>query len=614
MRVFRYLLEHKSALGLIIVLLLVQAFCDLALPTLTAGIVDVGIRQFGIENPTEAQEELITRAIATQDYSILGFDPWATQLSYLVRIGALMLGITLIGGLVAVAVSYLASRTSASIGRDLRERLFERVVSFSDAEIQRFSAASLITRATNDITQIQMVSFVAMRMVLFAPIMAIGGIVMVIRTDVSMAWVIVLAVVLVLTLILAVMAIAMPKFKIMQTLIDKVNLVARESLTGLQVIRAFNRESYEEQRFDDANSNLMKTQLFTNRVMAFMHPGVQLALNGTTALIVWVGSGLIDAGTLETGQMIAFITYATVIIMSFMMISMIAILLPRANVAAHRIDEVLNCTSSISDPVHPRDNELASTQGASIEFDHVTFAYDSSSEPVLNDVSFAIPAGSTFAIVGSTGSGKSTILKLVMRLYDTTKGSVRIDGIDVRDLSLHTLHKQFGYVPQKSFLFSGSIESNIAYSDQNMPQEQIQEAARIAQAEDFILAKDNTYDFEVSQGGTNVSGGQRQRLAIARALATNARVFLFDDSFSALDYATDAALRKALDKDLSGKTRIIVAQRISTVRDADCIIVIDGGKMVGQGSHKELLDTCEVYREIAASQLSEDELGGSDVA
>ncbi|MBQ9069261.1 MAG: ABC transporter ATP-binding protein, partial [Eggerthellaceae bacterium] len=469
-------------------------------------------------------------------------------------------------------------------------------------------------RATTDITQIQQTSFIAMRMVLFAPIMAVGGIVMVVATDITLSWVIVVAIVAVFVFIGAIMVVAMPKFKIMQTLIDKVNLVARESLTGLPVIRAFNRQQYEELRFDAANKDLMRTQLFTSRIMAFMHPGVQLVMNGTTALIVWVAAGYIDAGTLETGEMIAFITYATVIIMSFMMLSMIAIVLPRANVAAARIDEVLSCPASISDPQHPRDAELGTSAGASLSFENVTFRYDEESEPVLSNVSFSVPEGSTTAIVGATGSGKSTILKLMLRLYDVTEGRVCLDGIDVRELSQNALHRQIGDVPQKSFLFGGSVASNIAYSDPAMPMERIRDAARIAQATEFVDSFEGGYDAAISQGGTNVSGGQRQRLAIARVLATDARAFLFDDSFSALDYATDAALRDSLDRELAGKTRVVVAQRISTIRDSDNIVVVDGGRVVGQGTHGELLDTCAVYREIAASQLSDAELAGGGAA
>lgn len=582
-------MEHKRALALVVLLLLVQAFCDLALPRYTANIVDVGIAGFA---PEQASEQRL----------------------YLLSQGAQMLGVTAIGAVVSILISFVASRTSATIGRNLRNRLFSRVVSFSDADVQRFSAASLITRGTNDIQQIQMVCMVAMRMVLFAPIMAIGGIIMVVRTDVKMTWVIVLAVVVVFAAILTIMAIALPKFKILQQLIDKVNLVAREILTGLPVIRAFNRQAYEEKRFDDANYTLMRTQLFTNRAMLFMLPTTQLVMNGVSALIIWVGAGYIDAGTLQTGQMIAFITYSMVIIMSFMMISMVAIMLPRAEVAAARIDEVLSYEPTIKDATHTRDDALLDTPGAEIAFNNVTFAYDGESEPVLDDISFTIPAGSTTAFIGSTGSGKSTVAKLILRLHDVSDGSVTIDGIDVRDLSQAALHNQIGYVPQQSFLFSGTIASNIAYSNQHMDEARIHAAAEIAQASEFITSKDDGFDASISQGGSNVSGGQRQRLAIARALATQARVFIFDDSFSALDYATDAALRQQLATKLEGRTKIIVAQRVGTIRHADSIIVLDKGKIAGQGTHSELLQSCTVYQQIASSQLSEDEMGGGSAA
>ena len=611
MRVFKYLVAHWRVILVIILLLLIQAFCDLALPRYTAGIVDVGILQFGIENPSDGQLEQFARAISTQDFSGLGFDPQETQLSYLLFVGAQMLGITAVGALVAIAISFLASRTAATIARDLRQRLFERVVSFSDAEVQHFSAASLITRSTNDVQQIQMTCFIAMRMVLFAPIMAIGGIIMVLSTDVSMSWIIVLAIVVVISSIAVLMAVAMPKFKIMQTLIDRVNLVAREIITGLPVIRAFNRQSFEKERFDDANETLRRTQLFTNRAMAFMQPVVQLAMNGTSILIVWTAAGFIDAGSLQTGQMIAFINYAMVIITSFMMMSMVAIMLPRAEVAAARIDEVLATDPSIVDPECPLDDQLSSTGGAAISFEDVTFSYDEDSEPVLQDISFVVPTGSTTAIVGATGSGKSTILKLLMRFYDVNEGVIGIDGIDVRNLSQATLRKQFGFVPQNSFLFNGSIEDNISYASSDLDEDTLHAVSAIAQANSFIAQKEEGYAFELSQGGTNVSGGQRQRLAIARALAQrSARAFLFDDSFSALDYATDAALRSALAEKLSDKTKIIVAQRIATIRDCDNIIVLDGGRIVGQGTHAQLLQSCDVYKEIAKSQLSEAELGG----
>ena len=547
-------------------------------------------------------------------YQANGEDMAQRQLFYLLFLGAQMLLITALGAGVSVLLSFLASRTAATIARNLRERMFTKVVSFSDAEVQRFSAASLITRATNDVQQVQMVCMVALRMVLFAPIMAIGGIIMVVQTDVSMSWVIAVAILAVFFAIGVVMVVAMPKFKIMQALIDKVNLVAREILTGLPVIRAFNRQGYESARFDDANETLMRTQLFTNRAMAFMQPVVQLIMNGTTALVVWVGAGYVDAGSLQTGQVIAFITYAMVIVTSFMMMSMIAIMLPRAEVAAGRIDEVLACESSIADPEVPRDELLGSHGGAAIEFRDVSFCYDADTEPVLDQVSFTVPAGSTTAIIGGTGSGKSTVLKLLMRFYDVTHGAVLVDGVDVRDLSQRALREQMGYVPQQSYLFSGTIASNVAYGSADMQPEQIEKSLELAQAAAFVHAKEDGIDSEVSQGGTNVSGGQRQRLAIARALASNARAFLFDDSFSALDYATDAALRRTLASQLADRTVIIVAQRIGTIRHADNIVVLDGGRIVGQGTHGQLLSSCPLYREIASSQLSAEEMAKGGVA
>lgn len=553
-------------------------------------------------------------AAVRAEYDACGTDTSQIQLNYLLGVGARMLGVTLVGALAAAAVSFVASRTGAGIGRSLRERLFKQVVSFSNAEIQSFSAASLITRGTNDIQQIQMVCVIVLRMVLFAPILAIGGIVMALRTNSSMAWVIVLAVVLVVCIVMLLMAVAMPKFRIMQTLVDRVNLVAREIITGLPVIRAFNRQRHEEQRFDVANKDLKRTQLFTNRVMAFMQPSMMLVMNGTSALIVWVGASAIDAGTMQTGDMIAFITYSMVIVMSFFMLSMVAIILPRAEVAAARIDEVLACEPSIHDPEQPEDAMLAESGGAEIVFDDVSFSFAGSSKPVLRHISFTAAPGTTTAIIGPTGSGKSTVLQLVERAYDVTEGSVRIDGVDVRRLTQRKLHDTLGYVPQKSFLFSGTIASNIAYSDEDMPSECIWQAAEIAQARSFIEEREGGLESPVSQGGTDVSGGQRQRLAIARAVATGARAMLFDDSFSALDYATDAALRHALHERFSDTTVIIVAQRIATIRSADNIIVLDDGSIVGQGTHDQLLESCPTYREIASSQLSPQELGGGDAA
>ena len=468
------------------------------------------------------------------------------------------------------------------------------MVSFSDAEVQSFSAASLITRGTNDIQLVQMVTVMLLRMVLYAPILAIGGIIMVSRTNLAMSWIIILAVAVIFVLIMVLMRVALPKFQIMQTLIDRVNLVSREILTGLPVIRAFDRQPYEEKRFDEASTKLMKTQLFTNRVMTFMMPLMMLIMNGVSVLIVWVGGSYIDNGTIQTGDLIAFITYAMVIIMGFLMIGMISIMLPRADVAAQRVNEVLETKPTICDPAadKARDAELRrSDEGATIAFNDVSFRYGDSKECVLEHIDFTAESGKTTALIGSTGSGKSTVIKLIERFYDVTEGSVTIDGVDVRDLTQHELRSQLGYVPQKAFLFSGT-----------------------AQASEFVASKEEGLGTRVSQGGSNVSGGQRQRLAIARALATEARAYLFDDSFSALDYKTDAALRQELHTRLGGKTVVIVAQRISTVLHADRIVVLDDGRIVGQGTHEELMETCEEYREIAMSQLSEAELNGGDAA
>ena len=552
---------------------------------------------------------------AKAEYEALGVDVSAMQMNYLLRTGAQMLGLAALGMVAAVAVGFLASRTAAKIGYTLREKLFSRVLSFSEADINRFSAASLITRGTNDITLIQNVAVMLQRMVLYAPILGIGGIIMMTQTNVSMAWIIVVAVIAVLALVLVLFTAAMPKFKIMQKLIDRVNLVARETLTGLPVVRAFGREKHEEARFDEASRNLMKTQLFTNRVMTFMMPCMMLIMNCVSVAIVWFGGICIDEGTLQTGDLIAFITYSMVIIMGFLMIGMISIMLPRANVAAERVDEVIECEPTITDPENPRDAELTrdgAPLGAEIEFKDVTFTYRDASAPAVEHISFTAEAGKTTAIIGATGSGKSTIAKLMMRFYDASSGAVTIDGIDVRELTQHALRAQMGYVPQKAFLFSGTVESNVAYSDEGMGAESVSRALEIAQAADFVGEMPEGAASAISQGGTNVSGGQRQRLAIARALAVPARAFVFDDSFSALDYKTDAALRLELAEKLAGRTVVIVAQRISTIMHADTIVVLDDGRMCGVGTHEELMETCDEYREIALSQLSEEELKGGD--
>lgn len=571
--------------------------------------IDQARQAYGAIDDSLIQQQAIEAVKA--EYEALGMDLGAIQLQYLAWLGAQMLGVAALMMAASISVGFVASRTAAKIARNLRERLFEKVVSFSDAEVQSFSAASLITRGTNDIQQIQMVLVMLLRMVLYAPILAIGGIIMVSQTNLAMSWVIVLAIVVIGIVIALLMALALPKFKIMQKLIDRVNLVSREMLTGMSVIRAFDRQEYEEARFDEASTALYKTQLFTNRVMTFMMPTMMLVMNGVSVLIVWVGGSYIDSGVIQTGDMIAFITYSMVIVMSFLMISMIAIMLPRADVAAQRVNEVLDTENSIHDPEESQVEKLdKNAKGLSVEFDNVTFAYNEGSDPVLKDISFVAEPGKTTAIIGSTGSGKSTIMKLIERFYEVTQGAIRVGGVDIRSMKQHELRRELGYVPQKAFLFSGTIESTIAYANEDMDEDRVRKAADIAQATEFITAKEQGFESEISQGGTNVSGGQRQRLSIARALASDARVLLFDDSFSALDYATDARLRHALATEAAGKTVLVVAQRIATVLNADKILVLEDGELVGSGTHKELLSTCPTYREIAQSQLSEEELKG----
>ena len=719
MRIIKNLAQHKLVVLMIVVLLCVQAACDLALPNYTSDIVDTGIQQQGVQDVAaeqltgrthdlvammlpESDEQMFADAYAQNEdgtysltesgkrdraalddamalpmtvtcyadqiaeldldqvkaaydqgmigkddiqamldrargsmgdmadtliaqqglaaaraeYEQLGYDLDAMQMDYLVATGAKMLGLAALGMVIAVMVGFLASRTAAKVGRSLRERLFNQVVGFSDAEIQSFSAASLITRGTNDVQLVQMVTVMLLRMVLYAPILAIGGIIMIARTDLSMGWIIIAAVAAIAVIMGVLMKVAMPKFKIMQKLIDRVNLVSRELLTGLPVIRAFGREQHEEARFDEANTRLMKTQLFTNRVMTFMMPLMMLIMNLVSVGIIWFGGHAIDAGNLQTGDLIAFITYSMVIIMGFLMIGMLSIMLPRADVAAQRIDEVLECKPSIADPDpgKAKDALLGANglPGARIAFENVSFRYSDGAECVLEDVSFTCEPGKTTAIIGSTGSGKSTVLKLAERFHDVTSGRITVDGIDVRDVSQHALRTQLGYVPQAAFLFSGTIASNVGYGVDDADEDRIRAAADVAQASDFIAERPEGLATPISQGGTNVSGGQRQRLAIARALATDARAYLFDDSFSALDYKTDAALRHELSSRLGGKTVVIVAQRISTVLNADQIVVLDDGRVVGAGTHEQLMESCQEYREIGMSQLSEEELKGGD--
>ncbi len=537
---------------------------------------------------------------------LAGMDMDKLQTSYLWTAGLKMVGFALLMAVTTVLVSFFASRVGAGVGRDLRAGVYKNVMSFSNAEIDKFSTASLITRTTNDVQQIQMVIVMMLRMVLYAPILGIGGIIKVTQTGAGMGWIIVLAVLLILAFVGLLMVVAMPKFKLMQKLVDAVNLVSREILTGLSVIRAFGREKKEEERFDVANRNLTKTMLFTNRVMTFMMPVMMFIMNGLSVLIIWVAAHKIDAGNLQVGAMTAFITYTMQIVMSFLMLTMMSIMIPRAGVAADRIDEVLKTKSSITDPESPK--KIEKHKGV-VKFEHVNFRYPNAKANALDDIDFVAEPGKTTAIIGSTGCGKSTLVNLIPRLYDVTDGKITLDGIDIRQLSMQELRDELGYVPQKGILFSGTIASNLRYGNEDATDDEIKEAATIAQADDFIEAKADRYESPIAQGGINVSGGQKQRLSIARAIAKNPKVFIFDDSFSALDLKTDAALRKALAGKVKDSTVIIVAQRISTILHADQILVMEEGKIVGKGTHEELLKNCEVYKQIAVSQLSAKELG-----
>lgn len=741
-KIFKYLKESKLAVVAIVLLLVIQAACDLALPQYTSNIVDIGIQQGGIENVApdkmraetlenlclflDSTEEQIVRAAYTLntkdiyelntsdkekisqlnnilgvpivmlssmqentplvegniaqgstevqgntsseqgsmmwqsmtmditqlkmmldagmltkeqllemkaqavagfgdlsesiisqkailfvkgEYEAMGVDLGKVQTNYLLEAGAKMLGLSIVMMIAAIIVGLLAARTAAKIGMNLRGRVFKKVISFSHNEMDQFSTASLITRSTNDIQQVQMVIVMMLRMVVYAPILGIGGVIKVANTKTGMGWIIGVAVGVILLVVSILMSIAMPKFKKMQTLVDKLNLVSREILTGIPVIRAFSREKFEEKRFDGANKELMSTQLFTNRVMTFMMPMMMLIMNAITVLIVWVGANGIDLGNLQVGDMMAFITYTMQIVMSFLMLTMISVMLPRAGVAANRIDEVIHTKATILDPKVNKYDEKIEFEGV-LSFEDVSFRYPGANEDALEHLSFTAKPGQTTAIIGSTGCGKSTLIHLIPRFYDVTSGRITMDGIDIRDLSQEKLRSLLGFVPQKGILFSGDIESNIKFGGEHISDEAMREAAAIAQATEFIEAKPDKYESSISQGGTNVSGGQKQRLSIARAIAKNPKVFLFDDSFSALDYKTDVVLRKALNEKISDATVIIVAQRISTILHADQIIVLDEGKIAGIGTHEALLESCEAYREIAKSQLSEAELKG----
>lgn len=538
-----------------------------------------------------------------------GVDVDGIQTAYLWTAGLKMAALALLLTAAAIGAGFFAARVGSGIGRKLRLNVFKNVIGFSNAEIDRFSTASLITRTTNDIQQIQMVSVMLLRMVLYAPIIGFGGVIKVATTSARMWWVIALAVGFIMAVVLVLMSVTMPKFKLMQKLVDRLNLVSREILTGIPVIRAFGREDEEEKRFDKANADLTKTNLFTNRVMTFMMPIMTVVMNLVSVLIVWVAAGHIRDGNMQVGEMTAFITYSMQIIISFLMLTMMSIMLPRAAVAAGRIDEVVKTESSIE---NAPDAKPLTVHSGIVEFDNVSFRYPGAQENVISDITFTAKPGETTAIIGSTGSGKSTLINLIPRLYDVSEGSIKIDGEDIRSLDMKSLRDEIGYVPQKGVLFSGTIASNLRFGNKDASDEEIEKAAEIAQATEFIETKSRRFDSEISQGGTNVSGGQKQRLAIARAVAKNPKIYIFDDSFSALDMKTDKQLRAALAENVGDSTVIIVAQRISTIMDAEQIIVLDEGKIAGIGTHKELLKNCEAYLEIAKSQLSEKELGLSE--
>ncbi|HIZ23454.1 MAG TPA: ABC transporter ATP-binding protein/permease [Candidatus Blautia faecigallinarum] len=685
----KYLKKSAGWIVVIVALLFLQAYCDLALPDYTSRIVNVGIQQQGIEdgvpekmrpatmegllsvsegadretlsdaytleedlyilkdtvkgtkreelNDAVCQAILLLSQYASQlgagegtlpaqgisqlpdsmiqqaaaafvraEYEAIGEDVDRIQMQYILKAGAEMLLMALLIMAASISVTFLSSRVAAALGHDLRNGVYRKVMGFSSGEYNKFSTASLITRSTNDVQQVQMTMAMMFRIVLYAPILGIGGVIRVLRTDSSMTWILGLGVGLILAVILMLFLIAMPKFTMLQTLIDRLNLVTREILTGIPVIRAFSREKHEEERFEEANERLTRTNLFVNRCMTFMMPTMMLIMNGISVLIIYNGAYAVDEGSMQVGNVMAFIQYAMQIIMSFLMITAMSIMLPRANVAAVRIGEVLNTEETIRDPEHPRSPQPGAE--GTVEFDHVSFAYPGAGENVLTDITFKIAKGQQAAIIGSTGSGKSTLINLIPRFYDVTGGAVRVDGVDVREMSQRELRDKLGYVPQKGVLFSGTIASNISYGKEDLNKEEIERAAKIAQAEDFIKEKKKGYDAPIAQGGTNVSGGQKQRLSIARAIAKDPEILIFDDSFSALDFKTDSALRKAIRENTKETTTIIVAQRISTILNADLILVLDDGKAAGIGTHKELMKNCEVYRQIAMSQLSEEEL------
>ncbi|MCL2054811.1 MAG: ABC transporter ATP-binding protein/permease [Oscillospiraceae bacterium] len=579
-KILRYLRKSGIRIFVIFCLLIIQAYCDLALPELNAKMID----------------NYVTPSVAAGQLQIESL--WAA--------GGEMLAMAFVIMATSVVVSYLSAMTAATLGMDVRNSVFEKVLSFGSCEMDKFSTASLITRSTNDIQQIQMVLVILLRMILYAPILGIGGIIKVTGTRTGLGWIIGVSVGLLLVIVTLLVAVAMPKFKKTQVLIDRLNLVTREILTGLPVIRAFGREKHEERRFEEANKGLMSNQLFTNMVMSFMSPIMLFIMNAIAAVIIWFGGMGVERGDLLVGDMIAFITYTMQIVMSFLMLTMISVLLPRASVAAGRVMEIIETEPSVVNHHHAAAKGI--THG-NIRFENVSFKYGDAAENAVENISFEARAGMTTAIVGSTGSGKSTIVNLIPRFFDVTEGSITIDGFDLRALSLEYIRENIGIVPQKSALFSGSIEENLRFGKQEATEAEIIKAAETAQAAEFISENEAGYGYELSQGGSNVSGGQKQRLSIARAIVKNPKVYIFDDSFSALDYKTDADLRAALLKDTKDAAVIIVAQRIGTIRKADKIIVLDDGKVAGEGSHQQLMEDCEVYRQIAYSQLSEEELG-----
>lgn len=573
-RLAKYLKGYLWQILAVAVLVFIQVNCDLALPDYMSQIVDEGIAQ--------GQMEII----------------WWTGLK--------MLGVSLLGVIATILVGMLAARVAAGAAMRLRGDVFARTEQFSLAEFDRFSTASLITRTTNDIQQMQMVVVMMLRFVISAPIMGIGGVMRAIDKSVSMSWIIAIAVILIVGLVIVMFSLTTPKFKIIQKMVDKLNLVTREGLTGVMVIRAFGNQKIQEEKFDETNRDLTRLNLTVNRLMVLLNPLMMLVMNFTTVAIVWVGAKYIDLGTLQVGNMMAFIQYAMQIMMAFIMISVVFIMLPRAGVSANRVADVLETAPSVTDPAHPENMDTSC--GAAVEFKNVTFAYPDAEEAVLKDISFTARPGETTAFIGSTGSGKSTLINLVPRFYDVTQGEILIGGTDIRKVTQHELHDKIGYVPQRGILFSGTIASNMRYAKEDASQTEIEEACAIAQAADFIAEKEEGYASEIAQGGNNVSGGQRQRLSIARALVKKPDIYIFDDSFSALDFKTDAALRAALKEKTKGATVLIVAQRINTIMGAEQIVVLDEGRIVGKGTHRELLKSCEVYQQIARSQLSEEEL------